>query len=49
LSLPFPSYFLAGLFFRTTDHAELGGSHGHDRNAKKAAAIKGHFFWQVVH
>ena len=36
--------FLAGLFSRTTDHAELGGDNSHGCTAKKAAAInKGHF------
>jgi hypothetical protein len=37
-------HHLAGLCVRTTDHAELGGSNGHDRSAKKAAAIICDFF-----
>src|SRR5918998_3166176 len=35
---------VAGLCFRTTDHAGLGGSNSHGRSAKRVVAIKGNVF-----
>ena len=35
---------VAGLCFRPTDHAGLGGSNSHGRSAKRVVAIKGNVF-----
>jgi hypothetical protein len=40
------------LGFRRAEHAELGGSNGHDRSAQDAAAILvdlfGHFYLSLI-